>query len=173
MAAGPCRADDSPGVVFAEQKRAEGREHQEAAPEKTDDIHDVMVGPPASSHCHLPGVLGSGDKARQARLQDTYACACWCASVHGLMGGGGGGGGGMCTRSVCPYAPALPCVCVCLCACSCSSVHALVHVLVCALCTCLRVSMCAHACKETSCDYNSVEAVGKDQSRQEGTQATW
>ncbi|XP_047722295.1 uncharacterized protein LOC125170125 isoform X3 [Prionailurus viverrinus] len=33
---------DDDGVGVTEQKRAEGREHQEAAPEKTDDIHDVM-----------------------------------------------------------------------------------------------------------------------------------
>ncbi|XP_060512040.2 protein monoglycylase TTLL8 isoform X7 [Panthera onca] len=33
---------DDDGVGVTEQKRAEGRENQEAAPEKTDDIHDVM-----------------------------------------------------------------------------------------------------------------------------------
>ncbi|XP_027971436.1 protein monoglycylase TTLL8 [Eumetopias jubatus] len=36
------KADGSLGVVFAEHKCAEGKENQEEALEKTDDIHDVM-----------------------------------------------------------------------------------------------------------------------------------
>lgn len=35
----------SRGIVFAEHKQAEGKENEEVALEKTDDIHDVMVGP--------------------------------------------------------------------------------------------------------------------------------
>lgn len=34
-------------VVFAENKRAEGKENQDVALEKADDVHDVMVGPVA------------------------------------------------------------------------------------------------------------------------------
>lgn len=47
------RRTDVAHVVFAESKRAEGKENQEVPLEETDDIHDLMVGPPAS-----PGAPG-------------------------------------------------------------------------------------------------------------------
>lgn len=67
MAAGPCRADSR--VVFAECKRAEGKEGQETALEKTNDIHDVMVGPPHSSHSQF---VSGGEATRPGRRCGTH-----------------------------------------------------------------------------------------------------